>query len=160
MSAKDALLKYHQRQLKSTKRTPRKKNKKPEKVVEKDCLDWLDKHGFSINVVESKAVYSKAAGNYIRGQTVAGFPDLVGNDKDGHAVFIELKAPGKRSTIRPAQVDFLLNKIKTNCFAVCVDSVAYLSTAYALWSELEGENAKEYLHSLLPKKRKDDSPLF
>jgi hypothetical protein len=159
MSARDALLKYHARQL-GTARKKRKKNKKPEQQVVDEIHKWLKKHGFDCNTVEAKATWSE--GGFYKSSTVApGFSDIAGNDRNGFAVFIEAKAPGKRSTLRPSQREFLLRKIKTNCFAVVADSVGFLSTAYDEWCNLGGEEAQKYLFGLLPKTRSgDDDPLF
>lgn len=145
------MLKYHSRQLR--KDAPKRTNKKPEKVVEKLVMSWLNARGFSVNVIEAKATYSRAAGRYLSGQTDAGVSDIVGNDRYGCGVFIELKAPGKRATLRPAQSQFLKEKIRTNCFAVCVDSVDLLERLYRNWSSVDGVDSQKYLMNELPKQR-------
>jgi len=136
---------------------------KPEKLVETDVMCWLKSNGFSCHVVESKAVYSKAAGRYLRGMAARGFLDIVGNDKLGAACFIELKAKGKRSTLRPAQHEFIIDKICTNAFAVVVDSAELLSSYYEKWNHLRFKDsamAQEYLQSIIPhSKKKRANPL-
>ena len=146
-----------------------RKNKKPEKQTEKDVKAWLRRQGFDFNVIESKAVYSQAAGRYMNGQTDPGVSDIIGNDKEGHAMFIELKAKGKRYNVSPVQYMFLMKKIKMNCFAVCVDSDVSLNEQYAAWvvrkQQRDINGARQYLESMLPRPRKMDqydesTPLF
>lgn len=164
MSAKLALEKYLRRSAGLGKKRERKDKKRssistersPEKEVEKEALVWCKSKGFDISVVESKAVYSRAAGRYLRGQTEAGFSDLVGVTNDGRAVFIELKAKGKLSTLKPHQYDFLLRKIKLGAFACCIDSASLLDEVHSKWShliEIEPEMAKKYLEEILPKSK-------
>jgi hypothetical protein len=124
---RQAVEKHHAKQL----REPRKKpNGKPEKEVEKACMAWLRANGFSCSVVESKAVYSEASGRYMNGQTDAGFADCVGVHDSGTAVFIEFKAKGRLSTLRPAQKAFLREKIRFNAFAIVVDSAEMLAETW------------------------------
>ncbi len=110
-----------------------RKNKRPERDVQDLVMAWLKDNGFSCNVVESKAVYNPKAGRYITGQAVEGFSDVCGCDKHGLAVFIELKAPGRLSTLRPRQREFLLNKISYNAFACVISSAAGLELLYNNW---------------------------
>ena len=152
MSVKDALYAYSEKQLKKNK-PKRRKNKKPEREVERQVMAWLNKNGFSCHVVESKAVYSPSAGRYVRGQAVSGFTDIVGCDKNGTAVFIELKAPGRKSTIKEHQRAFITEKIRHNCFALCTDSVNFLSSSYENWIKISHLNKQVFLYSLLPKKK-------
>lgn len=149
MSARDALLNYSKKQIK-TKRT--KRNSSPEKEVEKEVMHWLRTHGFSCHVVESKAVYSPSAGGYKSGQTIPGFSDVVGCDPNGMAVFIELKAKGRNSTLKEHQYLFLKNKIEHGAFAVCVDSVMLLERVYQNWCLANDENKRPGLIRLLPYK--------
>ena len=159
-STKKALERYFQRNLVPAKKR-NKRNEKPEKQVEKLILAWCKNNNWSIEVVESKAVYSANAGRYLSGQAKKGFADLVGSTDQGQAVAIELKAPGKLSTIRPDQYLFLMEKIKANNFAVCVDSIEKLEK---LWSEyLKATDRKAYLVNNLPVPKifkKDSNPLF
>lgn len=156
MSAKSALENYSRRHLGIKK--PRKKNSKPEKEVEAKVVAWCKENGFEISVVESKAVFNRAAGRYIKGQTDAGFSDMAGitGDGSGCGAFIELKAQGKLKTISVAQYDFLLAKIQKGAFSCCIDSVELLAQIYYGWLTLKHQNpndAKSYLISFLPKPR-------
>lgn len=162
MSAKKALENYYRRQLEEQERQlrPKRRNQKPEKEVERSVMGWLNANGFSCHVVESKAVFSKAAGRFIKGQTQAGVADIFGCAPDGTAVFLELKAPGRRSTLKVHQREFLLTKIMIGAFAVCVDSVDLLSR---YWSEFEHRRkmdpmlARNFLLRQLPAKADNDN---
>lgn len=101
MSARDALKKYYQNQIKNNERQlrPKCRNQRPEKGVQAEVMQWLKASGFSCHSIEAKAVYSFEVGRYVRGQTDAGVADLFGSSPGGLAVFIELKAPGRRSTL-------------------------------------------------------------
>jgi hypothetical protein len=153
MSAFDALMKYSKKT--SGVKKKKSKNSRPEKQVEKEVLALSKILGFDLSVIESKAVYSRAAGVYLSGQAEQGFSDLVGNDKNGHALFIELKAKGKLSTVSASQIYFLTRKIKTNAFAVVVDSSDLLARLYTQWVMIKKEcslKAQEYLLNELARK--------
>lgn len=123
------------------------KNSAPEKDFVKEVMIWLDTHSFSCHVVESRAVFNPKIGRYLSSQAVPGFPDIVGCDQYGRSVWIEVKAPGKRSTVKPHQLDFLKGKIANNCFAVCIDSIQDLSTWYKEWMQVG--DGRQYLLSKL-----------
>jgi len=135
----------NQPKIKRTKKT----NDRPEKDLERLVMAWLDLNKFDCNVVEAKAAYNPKIKRYLGGPTIPGFSDIVGNTKDGIAVFIELKAPGKLSTISFDQYTFLKRKILHGCFATCVDSVDMLSTIYKNWNEFSEFVKKDYLLSKL-----------
>lgn len=144
-----------------------RKNGAPEKDLEQVVMPWLKTNGFSVNVIESKATYDLKAGRYIGQSVKQGFVDIAGNYKTGLGVFIELKAPGKRSTLRPAQREFLLDKIETGCFAVCIDSLMLLKNQFErfMLHQKHGQYqlAKDFLKAALPADRKvqdDGKPLF
>ena len=140
--------KFSARQLK--KAAPRaKRNENVEGPVVLEIKNGLNILGWDLQVIESKAVYSESAGRYIGGQTKAGTSDLVGNTPDGIAAFIEVKAKGKRSTLRPDQHMFLSEKIMRNCFAICADSLDSAKSQYEGW--LAADNKKKYLGESLPK---------
>ena len=144
------------------------KNEKPEKVTEAEVIQWLSDRKFNFNVVEAKAVYSVSAGRYLSGQTDPGFSDIVANDSSGRAFFIELKAKGKKSTLKSHQYIFLKEKIEMNCFACVCDSAEMLDKIYLKWGSFlargEHEMAMDYLLEQLyvPKeiREMDSEPLF
>ena len=154
MSVRNALFKYSQKQMAFGKNTRSKKNQKPEREVEKAVMKWLGKNGFSVSVVESKSTYSTAAGRYTSGNACPGFSDIVGCDTDGYAVFIELKAVGKRSTMSEVQRVFLSEKIKHNAFAMVCDSVCNLDNCYDKWRCIGVSDRRKFLFNMLPKARK------
>ena len=152
-----AMEKFSAKQLPKQKRTI--KNGKPEAELVLELKKHLEGLGFSINVIEAKAVYSERAGRYLRGQAAAGLSDLVGNTHLGQSVFIEAKAPGRRNTIRLAQHKFLTEKIRSGCFAIVCDSIEYFNIVWAKYTARNGDLAKMYLLSELPlppKKYRDD----
>lgn len=153
-------------------KNPRKSvhNDKPEKEVEKACLVWMRERGWSVQIYESKATYSEAAGRFISQNMKAGTADCMGNMASGIGVIVEFKAPKKLSTFaRPAnhrQQEFMKEKIASGCFAVVTDSVARLYTIHLQWTGLRGlgliDESKDYLLRTLPKRQKKDdlTPLF
>lgn len=154
MSVKKAIESYCEKQLKKSQAKRKKKNEKPEKALEKEVMLWLKQNKFTCNVVESKAVFSQKAQRYLNSQAIPGMADIVGNGPDGVAVFIELKAPGKLGTIRPAQYEFLMTKIESNCFAVCIDSVLLLERMVKMWAMLKTPETKQmFLKNSCPKPR-------
>jgi len=110
------------------KKTPKRKNERPEKTVELLVRAKLKELGYFMTVIESKAVWSKSAGMYLHSKAAAGFSDLVGVSPMGRFVAIELKAPGKRSTVSKIQRDFLANVIKSFGVGLVVDSVENLTS--------------------------------
>ncbi len=160
---KAAIEKYHLRQEKPQQSTKRK-NDKPEVEVQKLCLEWMRSCGFDVNVIESKAVFNPSLGRYLNSQASPGMSDCIGNDKDGIAVYVEFKAPGRRSTLRENQLDFLKRKINLKCFSVVVSSHIELQEFYQKWLSLRAQDsnlAQQYLLDILPKKKATkDSPLF
>lgn len=164
---KKAIETYTEKQLKPAFESfePRRKNKKPEEEVVKACLQWMRSEGFDVGLVEAKSVYSPELGRYLRSQVKAGTSDCFGNSNFGHAVFVEFKAPSKRGTLKPHQREFLLKKINTFCFAVCVDSDHILKEFYTTWllhRKTSPMLARDYLISCLPKQKVevDDDKLF
>jgi len=112
----------------------------------------LKKHlaelGWSMTIIEARANFSEESQRYTSGAVAAGYPDLSGNMADGRAVFIEVKAKGKRSTIRPAQHQFLIGKISSNCFAACIDSIECFEKLFSEWKN--SQNRKALLLKELP----------
>lgn len=158
----NALLKFHEKQLPSD-RKRKKKNSSPEKEVEKEVRAWARKFGFDLTVVDTKNVYSSDSGGYSRNMASESLSDLIGDIK-GWACFIELKARGRRSTLKPHQYLFLERKIKNGCFACCVDRAAQVESLYITCKDMPLDDRIKFLLSELPKPKRlrdiDDSPLF
>jgi len=130
----------------------KRRNKAPEKAVQTEVMAWLNSKGFDCNVFESKAVFSASANRYLHSQMKPGVVDIIGNDPNGHAVFIELKAPGRinRSSLRAEQRLFLLRKIETYAFACVVDSSKRLEEIYSGWKAIDVPQRRDFLKSTLP----------
>lgn len=164
----DAIRRNHERELKSKAPKPKRHNDDPEAqvvrtiITETKLLDW------DIQVVESKAKFID--GQYRSSGIKFGTCDILGIDSIGNAVFIEAKAPGKRSTFwregNDRQIEFLLSKIERGAFACVVDSWAQLNAYYMQWRQIRITNteaAKAFLTDALPPKPKrkvDTTPLF
>ena len=128
----------------------KRKNKKPEKVLEKQVIAWAPLKHWDLTVVEAKSVFNPRLGMYLRSQVEPGYSDISGNDNEGMAVYIELKSKGKRSTLSDTQRAFLTRKIFTNAFAVCVDSLDMLEENYKLWRKFTTFD-QNYLHLAVKK---------
>ena len=140
-----------------------RKNEAPEKLVESECLDWLEQIGASMDIYDSKAVWSQQYGGYLSQKVIEGHSDLGGNFIDGMAAWIELKAKGKRYNVSLEQWDFLHDKIKTNAFACVTDSRSHLQSLHRRWTECDLMKRRELLLADLPKrpeKKSDNKPLF
>lgn len=131
---------------------PKKQRKKTNNNVEGPVVLEIKNHlksiGWSIDVIEAKGVFNEEAGAYLHGKTRPGYSDISGNLPNGIACYIEVKSPGKRSTMRPDQETFLVEKISTNAFAIVADSVQYVMRVFGQWQK--AENKKAYLLKELP----------
>lgn len=112
------------------------RNSGPEKtIVEPDVLYWAKANGFDLSVVDTSAVWNPMAKRYLRRQASESLPDLIGN-YGSLSIWIELKAPGKRSSINVKssvhQREFLVRKIKQGCFAAVTDGSRHLGE---LWKK-------------------------
>ncbi len=152
-STKKAIENYYKKLDAEIEPTPKRKNKNPEKLVERDVLLWCKKNDISVDVIEAKAKFNTTTGAYTGRAASHGLSDLIGNNIQGMAVFIELKALGRRvgSALHERQRKFLTNKIQTNCFAVVTDAVDHLEKVYRHWLSLPtSEERIKYLLSELP----------
>jgi hypothetical protein len=154
-----AIERFEERQLKEAAHVPKRKNDKPEQRVVRQICAWLKSNGFSYNVVEAKATFDPDKRRYTTGQVSSGFSDIVAVSPDGYACFLEIKANGRRGSLKEHQRAFLLDKISCNAFAGVFDSVERLSRAYNMFSDLRraGRNAQNYLQEMMPKKRRKDT---
>lgn len=134
-----AIHKWSKKQLPKPER--KKKNDKPEARFVLELKKYLTELGWDVTIIEAKANYSEESGRYTHGAVASGYPDISGNLPNGLACYIETKAPGKRSTIRPAQHEFLTRKISTNCFAICCDSIEYFEKVFSEWQTSQSRKA-------------------
>ena len=159
---RQAVENFHKRELKSSS-PPSRKNNRPEKQVESNCLHWMRQMDWSVEIFESKATYNPNIGVYKQQSMKQGTPDCIGCDAEGAFVAVEFKAPGRKSTLRPLQRKYLMEKIEHGAFAVCVDSAESLAEHYRQWCDLarDPKSRKEFLLLLLPsQKSKNHSSLF
>lgn len=114
------------------------RNMKPEKMVQNRIMFWAHQNGFWLHIIEAKAQYSVHLKRYSKKNSgaPAGFPDLVGIGPGGIPCFIELKAPGKLSTLRLNQEIFLMEAINRGAFAVVTDSENHLEAIWKEWKSL------------------------
>jgi hypothetical protein len=135
-------------------------SKKPEDQVYLKVCAWAFRNNFWIHRIESKATFSQKIGRYTnRTPAPKGFPDVCGLGPNGEAVYIELKAKGKLSTIRPEQHRFLSKAISMGAFAVCIDDDKNLDVYYTTWVALmkawNYSDAKDYLLNKLPLSKRE-----
>ena len=130
---------------------------KPEKKVELDVYQWCFRHRWSVEIYDSKATYSERAQTYKKNRGLSsGTPDVIGNDDQGRAVYIELKASGGYCSLE--QVQFLRRKIDSGAFACVVRSSLELEETYSEW--IQSLDKRTYLLSKLPKKAKVNGKLL
>jgi hypothetical protein len=112
----------------------------PEKIVESEIRAWGARNGFDLTVVDTSAVWNPKACRYISRQASESLPDLIGNHGP-LSVWIELKAPGARSSINSGkslhQREFLVRKIKQGCFAVVTDGVSHMDMIWLKYRRAE-----------------------
>lgn len=155
-----ALLNYSKKELKkwAPKRPRLKRNKHPERdLVQVPCVAWMRQIGWIVKIYESKATWNPSQQRYMQQAMAAGHADCMGNTLDGLTVAVEFKAPGKLKTFtkdgNQRQIEFIIEKIDSNCFACVVDSLEMLKRIwieYCLAKSQSLETARAYLLSQLP----------
>jgi hypothetical protein len=126
----------------------KKRNGTPEKLVEAKFKFFGHMNGWELDVIDSKAQFSAAAGVYKKSKAApAGFADMVGFSHNLEPVYLELKAPGQRHTVRDDQLQFLVKKIVYGAFAIVTDDPAHMTKHYNEW--LTFKKDKIYLLKLL-----------
>lgn len=124
------------------------RNAKPEKQIEALFKVFAHKIGWSLDVIESKAQFSPAAGTYRKSQAAPeGFSDMVGISHDNTPVYIELKAKGKRNTLREEQARFLATKVCFGAFAIVTDDPEHCKLVWNQWED--SGRSKLFLLNLL-----------
>lgn len=126
----------------------KKRNASPEKLVEAKFKFFAHLNHWELDVIESKAQYNVAAGTYRKSKAAPeGFADMVGFSHNLEPVYLELKAPGKRHTVRDEQLVFLVKKIVRGAFAIVTDDPKHMTDHYNEW--LEKKKDPIYLLKLL-----------
>lgn len=139
--------KEHAKAVKENK--PKRKNNKPEEDVKSDHVRWYKDNGFFVNVYESKA--KNIRGRWQSSGLDYGTPDMLGVCNNGYFHSVELKAPGRRSTVRENQHKFLTKAINCGGFAIVSDSLDYTKRVYSAWLLLSAKDRIKLLKSELPK---------
>lgn len=148
-----AMENHHKKLLKDS--APKRKNQKPERNVQDACLAWMRGLNWDVQIYEAKATFDPRS-NVWRNQAMpSGTCDCMGIDDMAHAVFIEFKAPGRRSSFNSPknykQKRFITEKIQRGAFAVVVDSVEVLQRIYFGWLELKNKEQRiQFLLAELP----------
>lgn len=154
---RNAVNKFYEREAKKQ-ASPKRKNSKPEKLVERAVMSWLKERGFSCHVYEAKAKFLPGKGYTWRTPIPVGHTDIGGVNRVGIGIYVELKAPGRISALRDEQREFIINKIDNCCFSCVVDSVDSLECIYDSWADYWAEGdvngAKMFLMECLPKQKK------
>jgi hypothetical protein len=139
-----SLEKHHAKLWKQQQKAPRTQpNQTPELSAQCEVLNYLESIGWLMSEVDSKAVYSEKLGTYGAGNATVGTSDLCGCTDQGLGAFVEMKAPGKRSTLKSHQRIFLVERINAGAFACCSDSVKHIHQLLCRWN---------HAHSLVEKK--------
>lgn len=133
----------------------KRRNKSPEKDVERECVLWMRARGWDVQIISSKAQYNPKVGRYVSQAVTAGTVDCIGTMPDGTFVAIEFKAPTNMKQFnRPhniRQKEYIRSKILSNAFGCVVDSAKLLESIYESWKKIEGAEVKRtYLFSKLP----------
>lgn len=151
---KAAIEKYIQKN-DPTANKPKRKNNTPElDFIANELRPYLISQNIDYDVIEAKSTFSEATMTYTSQAVVPGYPDISGNFSNGLAVYIEVKAPGKRRTLRPDQREFLIRKINSNAFASVTDSVEHLDDLIKRFKI--SKDRKELLLKDLPKPSKKE----
>jgi hypothetical protein len=107
----------------------------PEKIVEKEVTQWLKLHGWPYSIVDSRATFNSRAGRFLKNPTAPeGFSDIVGCTPSGIAIFLELKAKGRKS-VRAKQRVFLMERVLAGAIAGVVRSVDELVSLASMTME-------------------------
>jgi hypothetical protein len=149
---RNAIEKFHARQLPEEQFQPKRVNQKPEAEVQKAVHSWLEENGCFAFRVESKAMFDVEAEVKVYSQTEPGVADELAVHCSGLFVSVECKAPGKRnaSNLRYAQREFALKVIAQNGFACVTDSVSHLSSLWASYWNTPAALRKALLLKDLP----------
>lgn len=143
---KEAVYAYSKKQT-----APKRKNSKPEEAIVHEHMMFYKRNKFFMKNYESKA--KNINGVWRTSGLSDGTPDLMGVCPNGYFHANEIKAPGRRSKLRPNQREFLMRVILNNGFAICSDSVEHTESVYQKWiKEKELKKRRDLLIQDLPSK--------
>lgn len=160
MSAAKALQRFMEKAARRATPKARKTQGRPEKAVQLACVSWMRSNGFAVNNIEAKGQWSPKAQRFLRGPTDPGVPDILGTTPQGYACACEIKAPGRKSTLRTNQRLYLVSVIERGGFGVCTDSVADLEKTHAEWTHrraMDPQLGRAYLLRQLPQAKDENT---
>ena len=155
---RDAVVKHCKKE--ARKLQSKRRNDKPEERVVEMLMEFYRQNGFFMRRYESKA--KNINGVWRTSGVETGTPDLMGVCPRGYFHACEVKAKGRRSTVREEQRDFLMNVIKRGGFACVGDSVEFVRGLYDKFFKLSSKSSRrELLIEAIPKSRQayDESDL-
>ncbi len=127
---------------------------KPEKLLELDVKGWAASSGIWLEVYDSKAKLTERGIYKVQG-VKQGTPDLLGLNKHGRFIAIELKAPKAPLVPSLDQRNFLTKVIEYGGFGIVTNNVHQLGEIYQRWlMTIDEINKRAYLLELLPNKVK------
>lgn len=143
-----SILKFSQKFLVGDK--PKRRNGKPERdLVQKPVMAYMRSLGWSVEIYEAKAAWDHNSQSYQSNYMKVGTVDCLGCTDSGRFVAVEFKAPGRISTLRDHQRQFLIDKINSGAFGCVTDSVERLRSLYAeflrLMKQDRSQDAKKFL---------------
>jgi len=147
-----AIFEYTEK-IKKKQKGPTRRNAHPEKDVERACLALMRSWGWSVEIYEAKATFDPRRGVWRQQAMKSGTVDCMGVTQSGIAVAVEFKAPGRLSTLRDNQRDFLIKRINQYAFAAVVCGPEILTEYRKGWELLRSaslDESRDYLLSVLP----------
>ncbi len=158
-STRKALDSYMSRQIPRSDTNRKKHNAKPEKEVERACLNWMrdPERGWSVQIYSASATFNPVQGRWMAQSMKAGTVDCQGLMPDGTFVAVEFKAPGalRRFNLpkNHRQKEYLVEKIRMNAFGCVCDSarrLAEIFDGYKAAVAISKDQAMMYLMGELP----------
>src|SRR5574343_142669 len=158
-STKKALENYYKSLLpKEQSLEPKRKNKSPEKDVQTAIMNKMRELGLFVFRVEARAL--DIGGNLSYSETSSGVSDLLAVSTTGQFLAVEVKASGRRSTLRYSQRVFLTSVIASNGFASVSDSVEHFVSLWQTYQKTPDALKKALLLNDLPREKVDNNPIF
>ncbi len=153
MDHKNRVIKAIQDHYARNKPKPKRARVEREEVMVEAIQFWAKEKGISLKRYESKAIKQSVGGRTIwrNSGMQYGTPDLMGTGR-GYTVAIEVKAPGRRSTLRAMQREFLIDVIAQGGFGVVADDVDVLNNWWLEYLAMKrsDQNTTQWLTNLLP----------
>jgi len=127
------------------------KRKKPEKKIQDQIEQYARLKGLVVFTVDSKGVFVPGAKRFVASKTTKGVSDLIMCNNWGQFIAVEVKAKGRRSTVKPEQFDFLESIIERDGIAIVSDSLDSFVDTYNLSMSFKLSNNHDGLKAFLRK---------